>query len=142
MIFFFIFSALPPQFKEGLANKECVEGESVKLHCTLTKPKASLEWRKGQKTLKPGDKYKFVQEGLVAELVISRVDLDDAGEYVCVCGDQQTKASLNVKGNGLLMISTIPFLLIIPCHPTSSSKFIIHIHFSPSAIFNFLTYCE
>ncbi|XP_069815234.1 obscurin isoform X2 [Dendropsophus ebraccatus] len=89
--------ALPPQFKDGLVNKEGVEGESVTLHCTLTKPKASLEWRKGQKTLKPSNKYKLIQDGLRAELVIHCLDLDDAGEYTCVCGDQLTSALVAVK---------------------------------------------
>ncbi|KAG8544464.1 hypothetical protein GDO81_022450 [Engystomops pustulosus] len=89
--------ALPPRFKDGLEDKEGVEGESVTLHCTVTKPKAPLEWRRGQKALKPSNKYKFVQSGLVAELVIHCLDVDDCGEYTCVCGDQQTSASLTVK---------------------------------------------
>ncbi|XP_073532982.1 obscurin [Phyllobates terribilis] len=89
--------ALPPRFSIGLDNKEGMEGESLTLGCTMTKPKASLEWRKGQKTLKPSSKYILVQDGLVAELVIHGLDLDDAGEYTCVCGDQQTSASVAVK---------------------------------------------
>ncbi|KAM3929260.1 obscurin, partial [Leptodactylus fuscus] len=89
--------ALPPQFKDGLENTEGVEGESVTLRCTLTKPKASLEWKKGQKTLKPSNKYKYVQDGQVAEVVIHCLDLDDVGEYSCVCGDQKTSASVAVK---------------------------------------------
>ncbi|KAG9472588.1 hypothetical protein GDO78_018425 [Eleutherodactylus coqui] len=89
--------ALPPRFKDEMENKEGVEGEVVTLHCTLTKPKASLQWRKGEKTLKPSSKYKFVQDGLVAELLIHCLDLDDAGEYTCICGDHQTSALVTVK---------------------------------------------
>ncbi|KAM4688626.1 obscurin [Discoglossus pictus] len=89
--------ALPPQFKEELKNKEAVEGTSAILHCVLTKPNASLEWRKGHKALKTSDKYSFIQEGLVAELVINNIDLQDSGKYTCVCGDHQTTASLTVN---------------------------------------------
>ncbi|MEE6467486.1 hypothetical protein FKM82_007266 [Ascaphus truei] len=92
-----IVNALPPRFEEELKNKEAVEGESATLHCALTKANASLEWRKGHKALKASDKYRMSQEGLVAELVISDLNLQDAGQYTCVCGDQQTTASLTVN---------------------------------------------
>ncbi|XP_053324277.1 obscurin [Spea bombifrons] len=90
-------NALPPRFKEGLQNKEAVEGSSVTLRCQLTKPNASLEWRKGGNLLRTSDKYTFIQQGLVAELHISNLVLQDAGEYTCVCGDYKTTASLNVN---------------------------------------------
>ncbi|KAG9472593.1 hypothetical protein GDO78_018425 [Eleutherodactylus coqui] len=90
-------TALPPRFKEELKNKEEPEGESVTLRCVLTKPKAPLEWKKGEKTLIPGDKYRFLQDGLTAELVINHLEPQDGGEYTCVCGDHQTTACLSVK---------------------------------------------
>ncbi|XP_075703653.1 obscurin [Rhinoderma darwinii] len=99
--------ALPPRFKDGLDNREGVEGESVTLHCTLTKPKASLEWRKGQKMLKSSNKYKCVQEGLVAKLVINCLDMEDAGEYTCVCGDHQTSASVAVKALPIVFVEEL-----------------------------------
>ncbi|XP_041423263.1 obscurin isoform X2 [Xenopus laevis] len=90
-------NAVPPQFKEELRSKEAVEESSVVLTCKLTKPNALLEWRRGHKTLKTCDKYKMIQEGLEAELVINNLDLKDAGEYTCVCGVHQTTASLTVN---------------------------------------------
>lgn len=38
------------------------------------------------------------QEGPLAELEICDLELQDAGEYTCVCGEQQSTASLTVKG--------------------------------------------
>lgn len=38
------------------------------------------------------------REGVVAELIIQNLDMADAGNYSCVCGDQQTMALLTVHG--------------------------------------------
>ncbi|NXF96790.1 OBSCN protein, partial [Eubucco bourcierii] len=70
-------SALPILFQEELLNKEATEGEAVTLHCKLSKS-AQVEWRKGDKVLKPSDKYKIEQEGPFAELTIQDLDLADA----------------------------------------------------------------
>ncbi|XP_075172031.1 obscurin isoform X19 [Anomaloglossus baeobatrachus] len=99
--------AVPPRFKEKLKNLEGVEGESVTLNCTVTKPKATLEWRRGQETLTTGDKYRVIQDGLTAELVVSHLDPQDAGEYTCVCGDQQTTASLSVKAFPIVFVEEL-----------------------------------
>lgn len=90
-------SALPVLFQEELLNKEATEGEAVTLRCKLSKS-APVEWRKGNRVLKPSAKYKIEQEGPFAELVIQDLDLADAGDYSCVCGDQQTAAALTVNG--------------------------------------------
>lgn len=67
------------------------------MHCKLSKS-APVEWRKGSKVLKPSEKYKIEQEGPFAELMIRDLELADAGDYSCVCGDQQTTAALTVNG--------------------------------------------
>uniref|UniRef100_A0A8C0EE14 Obscurin n=1 Tax=Bubo bubo TaxID=30461 RepID=A0A8C0EE14_BUBBB len=89
-------NALPILFQEEVLNKEATEGEAVTLHCKLSKS-APVEWRKGNKVLKPSEKYKIEQEGPFAELMIRDLDLADAGDYSCVCGDQQTTAALTVN---------------------------------------------
>lgn len=94
-----IYSAvLPALFTKELTNKEATEGKSVSLRCELNKAAANVEWKKGFKTLKPSDKYKMKREGVVAELIIQNLDTTDAGNYSCVCGDQQTTAVLTVHG--------------------------------------------
>lgn len=90
-------SALPILFQEEMSKKEATEGEAVTLHCKLSKS-APVEWRKGSKVLKPSEKYKIEQEGPFAELMIRDLELADAGDYSCVCGDQQTTAALTVNG--------------------------------------------
>lgn len=94
-----IYSAvLPALFTKELTDEEATEGKSVSLHCELNKAAANVEWKKGFKTLKSSDKYKMKRKGVVAELIIQNLDMTDAGNYSCVCGDQQTMAVLTVHG--------------------------------------------
>jgi len=126
-----IYSAvLPTLFTKELTDEEATEGKTVSLHCELNKAAANVEWKKGLKTLKSSDKYKMKREGVVAELIIQNLDTTDAGNYSCVCGDQQTMAVLTVHGktNKTRHIVTIVFSLFIwtdlclPCHLLLSAR--------------------
>ena len=85
-------------FKEKLENQEAEEGTNVSLRCVITKPGVSVEWKRGTLVLKSGEKYQMKQKDSVNELLINKVVLEDSGDYSCVCGDQKTTASLNIKG--------------------------------------------
>ncbi|XP_025067418.1 obscurin isoform X17 [Alligator sinensis] len=89
--------ALPVVFKQPLQNKEAEEGGTAALCCELSKPNFPVEWRKGGLGLRPSDKYEMRQRGCSVELLIHNLRLEDTGEYSCDTGDQETKASLNVK---------------------------------------------
>ncbi|NXT51937.1 OBSCN protein, partial [Pluvianellus socialis] len=69
---------LPALFKQELQNTEAEEGATAILRCELTKPKAPVEWRKGDTTLYPGLKYEMKQQGSAAELFINDLELDDS----------------------------------------------------------------
>ncbi|XP_036822867.1 obscurin isoform X8 [Oncorhynchus mykiss] len=84
-------------FKHKLESQEAEEGGSVTLHCELSKPGVPVEWRKGTQVLKSGEKYQLKQKESVSELLISKVVPEDSGDYSCVCGDQKTTASLEIK---------------------------------------------
>ncbi|NWW55671.1 OBSCN protein, partial [Ifrita kowaldi] len=74
----FYFIALPALFKQELQDTEAEEGGTATLRCELTKPKAPVEWRKGDVTLYPGLKYEMKQQGCAAELVIYDLELGDS----------------------------------------------------------------
>lgn len=94
-----IYSAvLPALFTKTLTDEEATEGKSVSLRCELNKAAANVEWKKGFKSLRSSDKYQMKREGVTAELTIQNLDVTDAGNYSCVCGDQQTMAVLTVHG--------------------------------------------
>ncbi|GCC29258.1 hypothetical protein chiPu_0007696 [Chiloscyllium punctatum] len=87
---------LPALFKRWLQNVEVEEGHTAILQCELTKSDASVEWRKGSVVLQPNDKYEMKYEGFIVELLIHNLKMEDAGEYTCDSGDQQTTAALTV----------------------------------------------
>ncbi|XP_039875835.1 obscurin isoform X14 [Simochromis diagramma] len=89
--------AKPVTFKQKLESLEVEEGGSVTLRCELSKVGVPVEWRKGTQVLKSGERYKMKQKASMNELVIEKVVPEDSGDYSCVCGDQKTTASLNIK---------------------------------------------
>uniref|UniRef100_A0A8D2CLV2 non-specific serine/threonine protein kinase n=1 Tax=Sciurus vulgaris TaxID=55149 RepID=A0A8D2CLV2_SCIVU len=88
--------ALPARFTEGLRNEEAVEGATATLRCVLSR-EAPVEWRRGTKTLREGDRHRLRQEGAVCELQIRGLAKEDTGEYTCVCGQERTSATLTVR---------------------------------------------
>lgn len=78
-----------------------MESQTATLRCQLTKA-ADVLWKKGNQTLRASGKYIMRQDNALAELEIRDLELQDAGDYSCVCGDQCTTASLAVNGKGIL----------------------------------------
>lgn len=89
--------ALPVHFQEEMRDEEATEGATATLQCELSRA-APVEWRKKHKVLKPGEKYTMRQEGSRAQLLVHALELRDAGEYSCVCGEEKTTAALTVHG--------------------------------------------
>ena len=89
---------LPPCFRRPLVDVEGTEGSSVVLHCELTKPSASVEWRREEEPLWEGGKYQMKMKELQVELRIVELAAEDGGEYSCVCGEHMTTARLGVNG--------------------------------------------
>ena len=85
-------------FKHKLESQEAEEGADITLCCEISKPEVPVEWKKGTQILKSGEKYQMKQKASVNELLINKVVPEDSGDYSCVCGDQKTTASLNIKG--------------------------------------------
>ncbi|NIG58359.1 obscurin-like [Pontoporia blainvillei] len=89
--------ALPAEFIGRLRSKEATEGTTATLHCELSK-EAAVEWKKGPETLRAGDRVSLRQDGAMCELEIRDLTVEDAGEYSCVCGQEETSATLTVRG--------------------------------------------
>ncbi|MGH0172362.1 UNVERIFIED_CONTAM: hypothetical protein FKN15_002661 [Acipenser sinensis] len=89
--------ALPVLFKQGLQNQELKERGTATLHCELSKPGASVEWRKDGEVLHSSDKYKMKLKGVAVELQISNLQCEDTGDYCCECGDQNTTSHIKVN---------------------------------------------
>ncbi|MCI4374319.1 hypothetical protein PGIGA_G00004900 [Pangasianodon gigas] len=85
------------QFTKDLQNQEAIEGDKATLSCETSTPDAHVSWKKDRKVISEGDKYSIQKNGTMQTLVIYKLTVDDAGEYVCEVGDKQSKATLSVK---------------------------------------------
>lgn len=88
-----------------------MESQTATLRCELTKA-AAVSWKKGHKILRASEKYIMRQDNALAELEICDLELQDAGDYTCVCGDQHTTASLTVNGKFISQM-TVNFFLFL-----------------------------
>lgn len=93
---------MPPFFQEEMASEEAVEGGTATLHCELSKASAHVQWKKGRHVLTSDNKYSMRQQGCVVELAVRDLDLNDTGDYTCICGDKTTTAALTVHGKVIL----------------------------------------
>ncbi len=89
---------IPAEFTKALQNQEVKEGESVTLMCEYSIPGVQFVWRKGPETLKSSEKYHMRQRKSCISLTIHNLKPEDSGNYICICRDQRTMASLTVNG--------------------------------------------
>uniref|UniRef100_A0A9J7XXV3 Obscurin, cytoskeletal calmodulin and titin-interacting RhoGEF b n=1 Tax=Cyprinus carpio carpio TaxID=630221 RepID=A0A9J7XXV3_CYPCA len=92
-----VVNALPVVFRHELQSQECDEGDSVTLHCELSKPGVPVVWKKGTQALHSGEKYLIKQDGATVELKIADFRNEDAGQYTCLCGDKKTTTNIKIK---------------------------------------------
>ncbi|XP_057712682.1 obscurin [Corythoichthys intestinalis] len=95
-------NALPATFTKVLEDQTADEGQSVSLHCELSKPGVPVEWRKEELGLCPCSKYDVIQTEHTALLVIHDIDKDDTGFYTCDTGFHQSTARVDVKAQPVL----------------------------------------
>ncbi|XP_038858991.1 obscurin [Salvelinus namaycush] len=90
-------TATPITFKQKLRNLQTEEGNTISLHCELSKAGVPVEWRLGgERILQNGDKYQIKQTDSALELLIREALPEDSGVYSCVCRDKKTKATVKV----------------------------------------------
>ncbi|XP_042369826.1 obscurin [Plectropomus leopardus] len=92
--------AVPTTFKVSLKSQEAEEGNSVTLHCELSKKGVPVQWQKDAQVLSEfayRGKIQVKLEGKTAQLTILNVQPEDAGKYSCITGDEKTTAEVRVK---------------------------------------------
>ena len=87
-----IFSAT---FTKTLTNVLATFGSEVHLECAISNPSANCKWYKNGNLLEDALAIKGQHQRSLHFLSISH---DDDGEYECECGDESTKAKVEVTG--------------------------------------------
>ncbi|XP_037554230.1 obscurin [Nematolebias whitei] len=88
---------LPVFFKKELQNVEDEEGGKISLCCELSKLGVSVQWKKNGLSLKSSQKYEMKQEGLLLQLNVKDLRLEDSGSYTCQSAGSETTATVSVK---------------------------------------------
>ncbi|XP_069006652.1 obscurin isoform X1 [Embiotoca jacksoni] len=92
--------AVPATFKVSLKSQEGEEGNSVTLHCELSKVGVPVQWQKEGQVLSEEvsrGKYQMKLERKTALMTIINIQPEDAGKYSCITGDEKTTAEVKVK---------------------------------------------
>ncbi|XP_063986913.1 titin isoform X6 [Diachasmimorpha longicaudata] len=90
-----------PGVVEPLKDQVIKEGASVAFTCKINgKPSPTVQWKKGDKIIKPSKYFQMLKEGDQCTLRISEAFPEDEGVYKCVAknsaGDASTSANLRV----------------------------------------------
>lgn len=92
-----------PCFVIKLQDEQVTEGEGVKLEVKAAgMPKPELTWLKDDKPVQFNERVRTYEEGDLAVLEITKTDLEDEADYICIArneaGKAETSAELLVDG--------------------------------------------
>ena len=82
-------------FTETLSDVHTTFGSDVRLKCAVSDPKAECEWYKDDILLNAASAG---IDGQQRYLHIAKIPHDSEAEYECRCGNESTKARVNIKG--------------------------------------------
>lgn len=91
-------------FTTKLQNYTAVEKDEVKLVCELSKAVGDVKWFKDGKELTPSKNIAISSDGKKRILTVRKAEKANIGDYTCDCGFDKTTATLNIEGNGNMLV--------------------------------------
>lgn len=89
---------LPVSIVKPLRDRTALEKHRVILECTVSSPRCTATWYKGEEELVPSDRVEMLADGCSLKLIIQQVTLKDEGTYSVMVGEHTSKAKLMVEG--------------------------------------------
>uniref|UniRef100_A0A8C4RHV9 Obscurin, cytoskeletal calmodulin and titin-interacting RhoGEF b n=1 Tax=Erpetoichthys calabaricus TaxID=27687 RepID=A0A8C4RHV9_ERPCA len=84
-------------------------GETAVLTCELNQTKGDVLWRRNGVEIKSTIKFKIQGDGTKRTLQITKVSLEDDGEYSCECRDDKTICKVTAKGKASRLPRVVRF---------------------------------
>ena len=128
---------VPAKITSPIENVEVLEGEPVKLKCTiLGKPDPDIRWFKDGEEIHESDKFRMmVNPENTCILTIQKADMEDEGTYTCKvtnpAGSDTCSGMLSVTGEGKRPEFT-KFLESAEVPDGSTVRFEVHVQGKPS----------
>ncbi|XP_062312297.1 obscurin-like protein 1 isoform X9 [Osmerus eperlanus] len=98
---FFVNIAEPPvRFVRPRKMASVVEkcfGESLVLDCEVSRPNAEVSWKKNGEEMEESSNLTIVEDGIIRQLTIHSLTLEDAGQYVCDAKDDVMDFQVKIK---------------------------------------------
>lgn len=98
---------LPASIVKPLRDRTALEKHRVILECTVSSPRCSALWYKGDEELASSERLEITAEGCTHKLIIQEVALEDEGTYSIEVGEHTCKAKLMVEAQALVMVQNL-----------------------------------
>lgn len=68
------------------------------LDCEVSRPNAEVSWKKSGEEMEESSNLTIVEDGVIRQLTIHSLTLEDAGQYVCDAKDDVMDFQVKIKG--------------------------------------------
>ncbi|KAJ8403432.1 hypothetical protein AAFF_G00352040 [Aldrovandia affinis] len=95
---------LPLTIVKPLRDKTALEKHRVIMECSVSNPRCSIRWYRGNDVILPSERFEICSEGCNRKLVIQQVSLEDEGTYSVQVGEHMSSAKLMVEAQLIQMV--------------------------------------
>lgn len=84
--------------RKSASRLEKVAGESLVLDCEVSRSNAEVTWKKNGEEVEDSRKVTILEDGVMRQLTIHSVMVEDAGQYMCDAKDDVMDFHITVQG--------------------------------------------
>ncbi|XP_028810796.1 obscurin-like protein 1a isoform X2 [Denticeps clupeoides] len=92
------------QIPEEERQKTAMELDPVVLHCEVSRMDATVQWMKNGVEIQMGENITVQAEGKMQRLIIRAAELQDAGTYTCIAGENRAEFTVNIREPPVMIV--------------------------------------